>query len=168
MPPALRARFLRFEHLSTAVAMTGACAMLLLALGAGVWQIVSRFVIQEPAEWSEVIVRFALIWMVFLGSPMAFREGAMVCVDLLYRRSPARVRRLLDAMVSLCALTLVSVMLWWGIEYALRGSVQTVPGLESFSMSWAYFAIPVGSVFSIVGILGFWSDPRRHELDTAQ
>ena len=33
------------------------------------WQIVTRFVIQEPAEWTEVLIRFSLIWMVFLGVP---------------------------------------------------------------------------------------------------
>ncbi len=53
------------------------------------WQIVTRFIIERPAEWTEVLIRFTLIWMVFLGIPTAFRAGAMVSVDVLYRWSGA-------------------------------------------------------------------------------
>jgi TRAP-type C4-dicarboxylate transport system permease small subunit len=160
--------FLRLEQRLSTGAMAAACAMLVIALLAGFYQILSRFVIQQPAEWTEVIVRFALIWMVFLGSPMAFRQGAMVCIDLLHRMSGARMKRVLDTIVSVAALILVGVMIWWGFDYASRGRVQTIPGLEEYSMSWAYLAIPVGGIFSAFGIVGNWLDPRRLELDTAR
>ena len=39
-------------------------------------------------------------------------------------------------------------------------------GLENVSMFWAYLALPVGAVFSIIGIIGFWLDPQRMELET--
>ena len=39
----------------------------------------------QPAEWTEVLFRFTLIWMVFMGIPITFRQGAMVSVDVLYR-----------------------------------------------------------------------------------
>ena len=47
--------------------------MLVVAAGLGMWQIITRFIIERPAEWTEVLIRFSLIWMVFLGIPMAFR-----------------------------------------------------------------------------------------------
>ena len=78
----------------------------------------------EPAEWSEILIRVSLIWMVFLGIPMAFRQGAMVSVDVLYRWSPPRIKRLLDAVVSIAALALMLVVLWWGFDYAMRGRVR--------------------------------------------
>ena len=53
------------------------------------YQIVTRFVLEQPAEWSEMLIRFTLIWMVFLGIPTAFRQGAMVSVDVLYRMGRA-------------------------------------------------------------------------------
>eukprot|EP01034_Spumella_vulgaris_P002634 gene2634-3415_t len=78
----MKQAFLRFEHTATTVAMIAACAMLALAAFLGVFQIFMRFVLEEPAEWTEVIIRFSLIWMVFLGIPAAFRQGAMVSVDV--------------------------------------------------------------------------------------
>lgn len=160
--------FLRFERITTGVAMAGACLMLVAASALGMFQIVTRFVLETPAEWTEILIRLSLIWMVFLGIPMAFRQGAMVSVDVVYRWSPPKIRRLLDAAVSLAALALIAVILWWGWDYSVRGQVQTMAGLESISMFWGYVAMPVGSVFCIFGIVGNYLDPRRLELETAQ
>jgi TRAP-type C4-dicarboxylate transport system permease small subunit len=142
--------------------------MLVLASALGVFQIVTRFVLEQPAEWTEVLIRFSLIWMVFLGIPLAFRQGAMVSVDVLYRWSPPRLKRVLDGVVCVAALVLMLVILWWGWDYAQRGGVQSMAGLESVSMFWAYLAMPVGAVFSLMGIVGNLLDPQRLELETAQ
>ena len=160
--------FLRVERITTGIAMAGACLMLAVASGLGMFQIITRFVLETPAEWTEILIRLSLIWMVFLGIPMAFRQGAMVSVDVLYRWSPPGLRRVLDAAVSIAALALVLVILWWGWDYSVRGQVQTMAGLESISMFWGYVAMPVGALFCILGIVGNYLDPRRLELETAQ
>jgi len=164
----MKEAFLRFERLCTSASMGVACAMLALAASLGLFQIFTRFVIEKPAEWTEVLIRFSLIWMVFMGIPMAFRQGAMVSVDVLYRWSGERGRRVLDHVVCLAALVLVGIIIWWGWDYANRGSVQTITGLEDVSMFWAYLAMPVGGVFSVVSLIGNLIDPRHHELETAQ
>ena len=160
--------FLRIERFTSGLAMAGACAMLVAASTLGMYQIVTRFVLEQPAEWTEILIRLSLIWMVFLGIPVAFRQGAMVSVDVLYRWSPPRLRRVLDTFVALAALALIGVIVWWGWDYAVRGRVQTMAGLESLSMFWAYLAMPVGAVFSALGIVGNLLDPQRLELETAQ
>ena len=65
------------------------------------------------------------------------------------------------------ALLLVAIIIWWGWDYANRGKVQTVIGLESISMYWAYLAMPVGGVFCIIGLIGNLLDPQHQELETA-
>ena len=164
----MKKAFLLFERGTTFAALLGACAMLVVASALGMFQIVTRFVLEQPAEWTEVLIRFSLIWMVFLAIPAAFRQGAMVSVDVLYRWSPPRVRRVLDWVVCLAALALIGVIIWWGWDYAQRGGVQSMAGLESVSMFWAYVAMPVGGVFSAIGIIGNLIDPQRLELETAQ
>jgi TRAP-type C4-dicarboxylate transport system permease small subunit len=164
----MKQTFLAFERLTTGVALLVACAMLAISASLGMFQIIMRFVIEAPAEWTEVLIRFSLIWMVFMGIPMAFRQGAMVSVDVLYRWSPPRIKRVLDFVVSGAALALIAVIIWWGWDYANRGKVQTVIGLEDVSMFWAYLAMPVGGVFSVISIIGNLLDPQRLELETAQ
>ena len=164
----MKDNFLRLERWTSGFALYAACAMLAIAASLGVFQIITRFVLEIPAEWTEVLIRFSLIWMVFLGIPMAFRQGAMVSVDVLYRWSPPRIKRVLDFVVCFAALALVAVIVWWGWDYANRGKVQTMSGLESVSMFWAYLAMPVGGVLSMIGIVATLLDPQRLELEPAQ
>ena len=164
----MKQALLTLDRWTTTFAMAVACLMLTIASALGVFQIVTRFILEQPAEWSEILIRITLIWMVFMGIPSAFRQGAMVSVDVLYRWSPPRIRRVLDWVVALAALTLIGIIVWWGWDYAKRGGVQSMAGLESVSMFWAYLAMPVGGLFCIVGIIGNLIDPLRMELETAQ
>ena len=160
--------FLTLERWTTGFATLVACLMLAIASALGMFQIVTRFVLEQPAEWTEILIRLSLIWMVFMGIPAAFRQGAMVSVDVLYRWSPVKVRRVLDWVVCLAALLLIAIIIWWGWDYALRGRVQSMAGLESISMFWGYVAMPIGAMFCVIGIIGNLMDPQRQELETAQ
>ena len=114
----MKKTFLTFERWTTFIAMLGACTMLAVAASLGMFQIVTRFVLEQPAEWTEVLIRFSLIWMVFLAIPAAFRQGAMVSVDVLYRWSPPGSKRVLDWVVALAALALIGIIIWYGWYYA--------------------------------------------------
>ena len=164
----MRSLYLSIEKWTTTFSMFVACFMLVVAASLGMLQIFTRFVLEVPVEWTEVLIRFSLIWMVFMGIPMAFRQGSMVSVDVLYRWSGPRMKKFLDTAVALAALTLVCIIIWWGWDYANRGKVQTMIGLEDVSMFWAYMALPVGAAFSVISIIGNWLDPQRLELETAQ
>lgn len=160
--------FLAFEKRMTGFALLVACAMLVVAAGLGFFQILTRFVFERPAEWTEVIIRFSLIWMVFMGIPEAFRRGSMVSIDLMHRLAPKPLRRILDAFIAAASLTLLGVIVWFGWDYAQRGQVQTMIGLEDVSMFWAYIALPVGACFAALGVIGNFLEPQHHELETAQ
>ena len=139
----MKQAFLRFEGWCTGFAMLVACVMLAIASSLGLFQIITRFVLERPAEWTEVLIRFSLIWMVFMGIPMAFRQGAMVSVDVLHRWAGPRMKRVLDTVVMIASLSLVAVIIIVGWDYSLRGKVQTIIGLEEYSMFWAYIAMPL-------------------------
>jgi TRAP-type C4-dicarboxylate transport system permease small subunit len=164
----MKETFLKLERYITGFALVVACLMLAIAASLGVFQIVTRFILEKPAEWTEVLIRFSLIWMVFMGIPYAFRQGAMVSVDVLYRWSKPAMKRVLDWAVAIASLALIAIIVIVGWDYANRGKVQSVIGLEDVSMFWAYLAMPVGGVFAAFGIVGNLFDPKRLELDTAQ
>jgi TRAP-type C4-dicarboxylate transport system permease small subunit len=159
---------LSLENLTTRVSLVVACLMMALAVTLGLFQVIMRFVLEIPAEWTEVLIRFSLIWMVFMGIPYAFRVGAMVSVDVLSRLVGPAVRRLLSFCTCMAALTLMSTIVWWGWDYATRGRMQSVIGLEGVTMFWAYLALPVGGLFCIPAIVAQFFDSRNSELETAQ
>jgi TRAP-type C4-dicarboxylate transport system permease small subunit len=160
--------FLAVERRLTTLSMGVACLMLILSACLGMFQIVTRFVFEQPAEWSEVLIRFFLIWMVFMGLPEAFRLGSMVSIDLMHRLSPPKFQRALDVLIMIASLTLLAFIIWFGWNYAQRGKVQTMAGLEVLSMFWAYVALPVGASFAVLGVIGNFIEPQHQELETAQ
>lgn len=162
----LTAALIALDKRSTQLAMNAAVALLALAVACGLFQVFARFVLQTPSDWTEVLTRFALIWMVYMGVAVALRTGAMVSVDLMHRSLPAAWRRKLDVFIAATVLSLLAVMIYWGVAIAWRIRFQSVAGLD-ISIAWAYLAIPVGSLFAVIAVLAHLLDPMRNELDTA-
>ena len=52
-------RFLKLERWTTQASMLLACAMMATAASLGLFQIFTRFVIERPAEWTEVLIHLA-------------------------------------------------------------------------------------------------------------
>jgi TRAP-type C4-dicarboxylate transport system permease small subunit len=105
---------------TTGLAMHVAVGMLMLAVLCGLFQVFARFVLKTPSDWTEVLTRFALIWMVYVGAAVALRNGAMVSVDLMHRKLPAAWRGKLDLFIAAMVLSLLGLMLYWGASIAWR------------------------------------------------
>ena len=75
-----------------------------------------------------MLIRFTLIWMVFMDISMAFRQGAMVSVDVLYRWAKPGMKRVLDVVVMIASLTLIMIIIIVGWDYAQRGRVHPIIG----------------------------------------
>jgi len=160
------ALLLRVERRVTEASVFVACCLLAAAASVGFYQVLTRFVLSQPATWSETMVRTLLIWMAYLGMAGAIRIGALVSVDVLYRACRGRTRRQLEAMITIATLVLLVILLWFGIDLAYRVRFQVLAGLE-IPVTFAYAAIPAGSAVSILAVLAHYFDPQRRELETA-
>ena len=137
-----------------------------VAACAGLFQVLTRFILQEPATWSEPLIRMMLIWMAYPGLAAAVRAGSLVSVDLLYRLARGRRRRVLEGLIALATLALLGVLVWFGIDLTGRVRFQNLAGLE-IPVSYAYAAIPAGALVSMLAVIAHFFDPRREELETA-
>ena len=54
--------------------------LLVSSVAAAFYQVLARFILESPADWSEAWSRASLIWAVLLGVALAFRQGAMLSV----------------------------------------------------------------------------------------
>ena len=154
------------ERRVTQVAVGAAVCLFAAASLVGFYQVITRFILNEPATWSETLVRTLLIWMVYLGLSSAIRIGALVSVDVVYRACRGRARRALEAAIALATLSLLLILFWFGCEMVYRVRFQNLASLE-IPVSYAYAAIPTGALLSILAVLAHYFDPRRQELENA-
>lgn len=139
--------------------------LLLSAVAAGFYQVIARFILQAPADWSEAWTRSALIWTVMLGIVLAFRHGAMLSVDMLHGFLGVRNKRRLEHLILLICVTFLGFLAWVGGQMTWRVRFQTMPSLD-ISISWVYVAIPIGSALAILAVLAHWSEgPHQAAID---
>ncbi|WP_153061341.1 TRAP transporter small permease, partial [Escherichia coli] len=97
----------------------------------------------------------------------AFRQGALVSVDLMLRVSRGGWRRLVRGAITITNLLFLSVLVWFGVDLVQRVRFQTFASMD-LSMGWAYAALPVGAMLAMVAVVAHHLDPRDDELTTAQ
>lgn len=112
-------------------------------------------------------MRRLLIWMVALGVVVAFRNGALVSVDLMLRTSKGTWKTVVRSTITGCSLAFLSVLAWQGFVLVERTRFQTFASAD-ISMAWAYAAFPVCAVLAMVAVVAHHLDPQNDELSTAQ
>jgi TRAP-type C4-dicarboxylate transport system permease small subunit len=160
------AAILATERFVTQAGLTLACTAMAVAACTGLFQVLSRFVLGEPASWSEPLIRVLLIWMAYLGLAAAVRAGSLISVDLVHRLLHGRQRRILEGAIALATLALLGLLAWFGVDLVQRVRFQNLAGLE-IPMSYAYAAVPTGAIISMLAVVANFLDPRRDELETA-
>lgn len=144
---------LRFEAATTRVALWLAIMFLLIATGLAMYQVTARFVFGNPSTWSEVATRSSMIWCVMLGVAPAFRSGSMIAVEIVQRALPARPGLWLHQISMTLTLFFFGILCWQGVAMVERVAKQKLAALE-ISIGWVYAALPFGSVFIMIAVLG--------------
>lgn len=133
--------------------MFAAICFLVIAAALALYQVTARQLFGNPSTWSEVITRSAMIWSVFLGVAPAFREGSMIAVEIVQRALPRPLGLALYLLSMALSALFFAILFWQGWAMAERVARQQLAALE-ISIAWVYAALPVGSVFILLAILG--------------
>lgn len=151
---------LRVERLTTRIARDAGALLLVVAVCLAFYQVLTRFLLGQPSTWSEVMARSLMIWAVYLGIAAAFRQGAMIAVDLVYRLVEGRLLLAVYGVVTLVCLIFLGVLGWYGLAMAERVQNQTLAGID-VSIAWFYAALPVGAVFSMIALVARFAEMLR-------
>lgn len=137
-----------------------------LALGLGVLaclaiaQVGARYIFRSPLVWSEEVIRFAMIWGVFLGAGIVIRRGMLVAVEAIYMILPAGAAKIVTWFSLAISAAFWVVLIYYGWTIAER-----VAGLNSGSlelpMSLVYAAIPIGAFIALINTVAVAIDPPR-------
>ncbi|MBL8701628.1 MAG: TRAP transporter small permease [Alphaproteobacteria bacterium] len=159
LPARLRDGLAAIDRVCGAAIETASCIALALAASVGFWQVLSRFLLSEPLDWSEVLTRVGVIWTVFLGLPAALRAGALLAVDFTRRHLAGTAGgRWLERLVGGLTLAVLVLLIDFGTQMAWRTRFQILAGLE-VPISVVYAAIPFGAFFGVLALLARLAAP---------
>ena len=144
---------LKFERITTQIAFFLAIVFLCIAASFALYQVLTRFVLDNPSTWSETVIRSTMIWAVFLGVSAAYRDGAMISVEIIQTQLPKRLGLSLYILANFLSLLFFVILFWQGYQMTLRVIPQELDGLP-ISIAWAYAALPAGTLFTLIAIVG--------------
>lgn len=106
-----------------------------------------RYALNDAIAWSEEGSKYLMVWLTFLGAPIALRNAAHINIDLLVKLFPPRGRQAFYLAINLVIIATMGILLWKGWEFAELGARQVASSFN-FSMVWMYVAVPVGSALT--------------------
>ena len=113
-------------------------------------QVIFRYALNHSLFWSEEIVRYLFIWLVFLGGAMVLRDREHIGVEFFLSKLPDRISQVLEKINTglIVAVNLLFVIAGFFWVYEIRGSYSPALGLP---LNWLlYGALPVSSLLSLV------------------
>ena len=96
---------------------SAALVILTLVTSAGVFM---RYVLRAPLLWQEEVQAFCQVWMVFMGSSLAFRLGGHVAIEILVDTLPERAQRVVGYVIDLIVLAVLLHLLLSGHDYVQK------------------------------------------------
>ncbi len=107
------------------------------------YQVFTRYVMDDPAGWTEEIARYFLVAVVFIGAAMSVRHNNHIQVDYFYRLMPKAMGRVTSTAVDVfrCAFLGYSAWLCWLLIQRIGSSRMAIVDLP---MAWVFGAMLFG------------------------
>jgi len=132
-----------------------------------IWQVVSRYVLKDPASITEELSRFILIWIGILGAAYAYRQNAHLGFNLIVERQSRKVKRLLLTCVEIIVIIFcVLVMVYGGSELvSLTLELEQISAALGIKMGLIYSVLPLSGAliiaYALVNITTLWRNNKE-------
>ncbi|HSF96366.1 MAG TPA: TRAP transporter small permease [Thermohalobaculum sp.] len=122
-------------------------AMLVITMAV---EVVRREVFHYSSIWGEEIVRYAFIYLAWIGAAAAVRERGHIRIDVLFHYVGPRVKAALYIFGDLVMLVIALLAVWWSFEtLAVSWKFGSVSHGLRVSMVWFLAAVPLGFALMI-------------------
>ena len=112
------------------------------------WQVFSRFILQDPSSFTEELARFLLIWVGLLGAAYAAGKRMHLAVDLLPSQLEGRSKSYLDIFIYF-------IVIVFAVAVMIYGGSRLVAITLYLGQTAAALQMPLGYVYLILPISGF-------------
>ena len=108
-------------------------------------EVIRREVFAYSSIWGEEVVRYAFIYLAWVGAAAAVRERAHIRIDVIFNYVGPRAKALLYILGDLVMLAIALLALWWSLEtVSVSWRFGSVSHGLRVSMVWFLMAVPIG------------------------
>ena len=111
--------------------------------------VVFRYGLDSALSWAEESSKYLMVWLTFLGTPIALRNFGHINIDLIFKILPPRGQQFFYLLVSVIICFTMSIIFIKGMSFAEMGARQVASSF-SLSMWYMYIAVPIGAALTIL------------------
>lgn len=113
------------------------------------WQVITRFILRNPSEWTEELATYLMVWVGLLGSAVALNRRRHLGIDYFVGKLAEKKRLYAEIFVFGCISAFSILVLFWGgfrlvtITF-MQGSRLPALGIL---LGYVYLAVPIAGFF---------------------
>ncbi len=135
--------------------------LMTVLLCSALWQVFSRFVLNNPSTITEELSRYTLIWSVMLGAGYAFSNDSHIALTLVKDKVHGKAALILNIFIeAVIWFFVIAVLFVGGITLCKNNASQLTPVLR-LNKGLVYSCVPIlGTIISIIKIDSYVSAIR--------
>lgn len=127
-----------------------ACTLIIALSVIALWQVFTRYVLNDPSTHTEELLRYLMIWMGFFGATYCFSTQRHLSLTLLETKLSAQGKRHLHNLHHLIIIVVIAlVMVVGGSRFVAEGMGQASSTL-GIQMGYIYLIMPLSGVIICV------------------
>ncbi|MBP9905283.1 MAG: TRAP transporter small permease [Rhodoferax sp.] len=101
-----------------------------------------------PVIWAVDLAQLSFAWACVLGADLALKKNTHIEIDILIRKFPRQVRKVLAVIWLVAIAAFLCFLVWYGTKLTLQ-NMERVLGDVGISYSWVTGCIPVGALLML-------------------
>ena len=115
-------------------------------------QVIFRYLLDAPLDWSEEMASFAFVWMALLGASVGLKNDEHPRLDIFYQVFPDWAKKLCSLIINLAILFMLMVLFIFGLKLTIAMQMQRTAAL-GYSISYVYVVLPLSAIIMFIHIL---------------
>ena len=109
-----------------------------------------RYVLNDSITWSEEIAKYLMVWMVFVGAPVAMVQSRHIAIEMFPNLFRPRIRALVFLIVNLLIVLTMAFWTYRGFTYTVGGMSQVMSSFDKIPLGVVFASIPFGSCIMMI------------------
>lgn len=128
-----------------------ALLMLVLVIVGG-FQVFSRYILNYSLTWSEELLRYLLVWLVFTAMGVGLRRQAHIGMNVIVEKFPRNIQKMFGLFTDIIAVCFGTIIIYYTLQLIKVAAFQTTPAL-GISITFIYYGMVFGGFYTaLVGL----------------
>lgn len=133
------------QIVDTAILSLASAAIIVMTL-LSTWQVIARYILNDPSTLSEEIIRYMLIWFTLLAAAYVFGRNKHIAILFVRENLPQKAQVFLTYLAQIAVLLIAAVVfVYGGVKITMLTIPQIAPA-TGISMGFVYASLPVSGV----------------------